>query len=238
MANKDRRRASAVVDVWHDGGPENDDEDIRNVHDGLQAVQVFAQDLGGDTIWMIQNGLDDLDSYAIRDGLGEGVARALRARRQVPLGDQTLRFETPQTMRRNTFGGAVFTVWPTAETLNFIDDQRRPTSVVVIPYVGEAQDWIDAWGPVSLRTGEAVAEPLTIENDDVRAAVDNFIHFLSSVSHPNDLARIRKTFVPLRRRKGGVNTREIRAYLRRESNWKTPQIDQFVKLAGGRSQSS
>lgn len=199
----------------------------------LGYAQEIAKKVGTSDIILLTHTKHQLRHTGLASNLGDAVAKALLAGRNVPLpSGATLRYGTLQTLRYMSDRPVVIAYYADHELLDFVDGRSGVVGAVAVPWVpDEADQWRERWAPIV--HGEKKDVPAAIVDDPVvetaLCSVSGVINLAHSLLQSRDKEWVGDTLRILRANGHALDPAKIRNWAIR-NGWKPGAADDLAKI--------
>lgn len=158
------------------------------VRTGILTLLSEAKRLTAKSAWLICPQKSNLDGH-LAQALGEAACESLARGNSVQVDGTLLSFYGARSLPHSGDGSPVLGCYPSEKLLARLDSMKNLPSLIVLPWtLAEAQNWIDAHGPVDIFR-LARPQKLTVANPVVIKALDTLgasINVSTGVTHPSD----------------------------------------------------
>jgi len=191
----------------------NEGNNDRAVLAGLRWLAETAVEIGC-------SGLVAVETYEVLETVagrlfGASIAARMRAG-SVLLEDARIETTTAKKAPYD-FRGPVFALYPSSRLLDKLDQMRSVTHLLVLPWTDrDTVDWVQAWHPAELGSGQLPAPDVEIADPIVRAAMRSLVMMINTttgIGHPSDKRTAIETFRTLSLNGVHYDPDEIRAWL-------------------------
>lgn len=169
---------------------------------------------------------------AISNVVGEDVVKQLKKTKHVKLDEGDLYLVTKRIDAGNRGSGPALALYPDKDLLDKIDEMRKITDVLVVPWNREEiQFWIDQWGATELGSTLNGTQP-SIADPVVKEALESLhmmVNVSSGLTHPSDRSKAIKMFRVLHQNGHQFDPNTIRAWLVGEKGWQPSNVMKYRK---------
>lgn len=200
-----------------------DDEAVRL---GLAWLRQYSQEYGHTAATLHVPGLRNVESLS--RVVGAAADRIQKAKSFMLDGVQV----GVATKRSGDIRGPVLALWTNDQILEAIED-AFPAAICAIPWARRGiANWVQAWGPVDLRTGQHGARA-EISNPVVEAAMQSLtsrVNLSTGLGHPNDRTAAIEMLRVLKKAGEEFDPSEIRAWAA-SHGWRPKDASELEEIA-------